>query len=317
MNDIEIPDKVLDAMVSKFEDKLTKEQSLTLDQWLDESDDHRQLVEKLESLWIRSADLSYFLQARKTEDWKVVQARISHPTIAKQAFGIAASIVLVAMISVVVWWYVSAPTRYYAEAGKIEVTLPDHTIVTLNQGSRLTVPRNFGGTERTVELSGEGYFKVARDETLPFTVYLENTATQVLGTAFNLFASKDFVEVMVTEGLVAFGGKTTTQLAAGEAARYIDREGRVERIPFEEVYLSWISGSLNFNETPLTIAIEAIERHFSVEIAMDKVLQEANYTLTGEFEEEDVSEVLEQIALLLNLKVEQAGGAFFLTQPSN
>ena len=50
---------------------------------------------------------------------------------------------------------------------QMRVILQDGSIVHLNSDSRLRYPKQFGLFNRTVELWGEGYFNVARDENRP------------------------------------------------------------------------------------------------------------------------------------------------------
>ena len=56
---------------------------------------------------------------------------------------------------------------------QMRVILQDGSIVHLNSDSRLRYPKQFGLFNRTVELWGEGYFNVARDENRPFKVDLQ------------------------------------------------------------------------------------------------------------------------------------------------
>lgn len=47
---------------------------------------------------------------------------------------------------------------------KRQVTLPDGTLLVLNSCSQVRYPDRFVGDLREVELEGEGYFRVARNE---------------------------------------------------------------------------------------------------------------------------------------------------------
>lgn len=60
--------------------------------------------------------------------------------------------------------------------------------VWLNADSKLKYPVTFGSDKREVELEGEGYFEVTRDETRPFRVVVEKQTVEVLGTEFNVDA---------------------------------------------------------------------------------------------------------------------------------
>ena len=71
-----------------------------------------------------------------------------------------------------------------------EVRLPDGTNVWLNGGSSLKYPLTFRKGERSVFLSGEGYFEVHSDKENPFIVKTEQITLRATGTAFNIEAYK-------------------------------------------------------------------------------------------------------------------------------
>lgn len=64
--------------------------------------------------------------------------------------------------------------------------LPDGSTVWLNAGSRLTYSKDFNTVTREVELSGEAYFDVTKDEHHPFIIHTSTMHIKVLGTAFNV-----------------------------------------------------------------------------------------------------------------------------------
>ena len=66
--------------------------------------------------------------------------------------------------------------------------LSDGTRVWLNADSKLKYPVTFGNDKREVELEGEGYFKVTKDERKPFRVVVKKQTVEVLGTEFNVDA---------------------------------------------------------------------------------------------------------------------------------
>ena len=77
------------------------------------------------------------------------------------------------------------------------LTLSDGTILTLDSGSRIQIPENFGIDSREVKLEGEAYFEVSPDPEKPFNVYSDNAVVKVLGTKFNIRAWKETGKVEV------------------------------------------------------------------------------------------------------------------------
>lgn len=88
---------------------------------------------------------------------------------------------------------------------KTKLYLPDGTLVWLNAGSKMSYAQDFGINERSLNLSGEAYFEVTRNEEIPFKVHTEELDVKVLGTKFNFRNYKDDLEakVCLLEGKVA------------------------------------------------------------------------------------------------------------------
>lgn len=82
--------------------------------------------------------------------------------------------------------------------GEFKVTLEDGTEVWLNAASRLRYPETFNGNERRVELDGEAYFKVAKNNMKPFYVVSGGQEVRVYGTEFNIHAYSDESKIYTT-----------------------------------------------------------------------------------------------------------------------
>lgn len=119
------------------------------------------------------------------------------------------------------------------------LTLPDGTEVWLNEGSKLTYPVVFRGTQRQVELDGEGYFSVVKNEDLPFCIEADIVWVTVLGTAFNLRAyTKDRVAALTVDGgRVRFKPKQNRKsfvVNAGELCVFNKKSGKMQLLPISE-----------------------------------------------------------------------------------
>lgn len=68
------------------------------------------------------------------------------------------------------------------------VQLSDGSKVLLSANSRLEYQKEFTDTIRSVKLSGEARFEVAKDASRPFIVCTEQLQTRVLGTVFDMKA---------------------------------------------------------------------------------------------------------------------------------
>lgn len=75
--------------------------------------------------------------------------------------------------------------------GEFFLQLSDGTKIWLNSETTLRYPVQFVGNERRVELTGEAFFEVARNEKVPFYVESGEQTVRVLGTEFNISSYKE------------------------------------------------------------------------------------------------------------------------------
>lgn len=85
-----------------------------------------------------------------------------------------------------------------------EMILPDGSKVWLNAGSQLFYVNDFKGKTREVRLEGEAYFDIQKNAQKPFIVHANTIDIKVLGTAFNVKAYADDINIETTlfRGLV-------------------------------------------------------------------------------------------------------------------
>lgn len=136
--------------------------------------------------------------------------------------------------------------------GEFQVTLSDGTKVWLNALSSLRYPEFFSDSVRKVELTGEGYFEVAKDALHPFIVSTGENEVRVLGTHFNVNAYPDNKGTVITlaEGAVRLNQNKT--LKPGEEG-VIDLTGKIKIETADlESALAWKDGQFIFKMTPLS-----------------------------------------------------------------
>lgn len=184
--------------------------------------------------------------------------------------------------------------------GKSKVVLPDSTVVWLNAGSSLRYQAGFTGPTREVHLKGEGYFEVTTDKHRPFLVHTPQLDVSVLGTAFNVKAYLEDVEVVVSllEGSVQVGtpdGKYV-ELEPDEQLVYSKAADRWEKREFMAAKsISWMTGKLYFDNATLRDIMLTLERYFDMEIIVrtERMDQER---FSGSMDSAlDIKEVLEYL----------------------
>ena len=130
------------------------------------------------------------------------------------------------------------------------LTLSDGTKVFLNAETKLKFPTIFKGDQRVVELEGEAYFEVRKDEAHPFIVKTVSMNVRVLGTSFNVrsYVNEHDVTATLVEGKVAVSdGEVEKMLVPGEQAVYIKETGKMEVKEVDvSLYTAWHSGKFIF-----------------------------------------------------------------------
>ena len=155
--------------------------------------------------------------------------------------------------------------------GQYQLELADGSRVWLNAASSLRFPTAFAGKERTVELTGEGYFEVAHNAAMPFHIKVGEMDVKDLGTAFNIDAYGDESNLKTTlvEGSVMVSSlnlKRTTVLKPGQQAVLDDNELLVNKGVDTDEITAWKHGQFVFNETRLDQIMKQIARWYDVDV---------------------------------------------------
>jgi transmembrane sensor len=203
---------------------------------------------------------------------------------------------------------------------KLAVTLSDGTMVWLNATSKLRFPLVFAGKQRSLEFSGEAYFKVAKDPSKPFVIHTAKTKVQVLGTRFNLraLATETATSVVVQEGKVKFtadAGQQQLILTANKRGVYDTTVPSVPTMNTETVYagkyMAWKNNELVLDNLTVADAALVLERWYNVEIRVDREgLRKERYT--GSFSNPSLKKVLESMGFAVKFKYKQHGQTFIL-----
>ena len=168
---------------------------------------------------------------------------------------------------------VSVPSR-----AMYHVQLPDGTKAILNAGSTLRWAAAYSEGQRTVELEGEGYFEVAKDELHPFHVRTKRWAVQALGTAFDLrdYKNEPRLQAVLQSGKLIVQDQrsnkmeTVTLQPHQSAESNIDKPGiRVEdKVDLESV-LAWKRGYFNFDKLNVRDAVRCIAEWYGMQVAFE------------------------------------------------
>lgn len=206
------------------------------------------------------------------------------------------------------------------------ITLPDGTLVTLNNNSKLTWPRQFTGEVREVSIEGEAFFEVHPDASKPFVITAGDARVRVLGTSFNVCArpGDKTVEVVVETGKVEVTaprlaqepGRSLLLLPGEKGVLFQEARQLVKSVNDNPNVTAWKTNELVFEQKPLGDVIADLEKTYHTEIQLsDPAL--AELLLTAHFSQQPVEFILEVIRLTFNLELSAQNGQYFLTAVQN
>ncbi len=228
---------------------------------------------------------------RKTNDKKVKKL------IPNWMFAAAASIAL--LLSTV--YYLTGTNQTFSTSfgEQLALVLPDGSEVLLNSKSSITYKKSdwFNGN-RTLELNGEGYFKVKKGST--FSVNSVNGKVSVLGTQFNVKTNPSYYEVLCYEGKVQVKNKEEIAiLTKGLSFRKIDTKSS-EKGSFRSGKPNWLDGETSFNNTPLKHVLEELEKQYNIQITSSTI--DVNVLYTGAFTNKNLNLALQTICASLSIQ---------------
>lgn len=198
---------------------------------------------------------------------------------------------------------------------RTHLRLSDGTRVILNAGSKIITPEVFPDSLRRVRLEGQAFFNVATDSARPFIVSTDRAVTEVLGTKFDIraYPEDEQMEVTVAEGRVALRSKQDTANLSGKEITK-NQQGslspsgiaRVTEVKDLSAYLGWTEGKLVFSNEPFSRVRKTLERYYNIKIATEGK-QPGRRRFTGSFtDSQPLEEVLEAVALSLNMEYREA-----------
>ncbi|MDR1585396.1 MAG: DUF4974 domain-containing protein [Prevotellaceae bacterium] len=271
----------------------------------------------MEMLWENSPSV---INEQTLEDWSEVKQRINKDKKVRgkqtwfgTAVSYAAVIALIIASTVFLTYKLAAPVSLeyaqlsvsYGESNRL--TLPDGTQVAVNAGSTLIYPKDFTSDTRTVFLSGEANFNVAKNPKKAFIVKTKYIDVEALGTKFHVqaYPNGKYTKTSLIEGSikVAMGSDSERSriLKPNDQLIYSHDDNRISIIDVDAAKLaSWEDGYLIFQEASFREIIQTIERKYDVVINYDgqKLSRQSYYVKFNP--DESLSEIMDVMTLLIH-----------------
>ena len=161
--------------------------------------------------------------------------------------------------------------------GEFFLELSDGTKVWLNSETVLRYPVSFTGKERKVELIGEAFFQVARNEKVPFLVESGEQTLKVLGTEFNISCYKENTNIYTTlvsgsiEVSIKNNQETKQLLTPNEQSSVRKTEGKIYKQTVDPyLYVAWKEGRFVFEDQKLDEIMQTLSKWYNVEVVFER-----------------------------------------------
>ena len=233
----------------------------------------------------------------KVSDFKTLENRLAE----KKKFKwlhLVPKIAAVLLISFAVFHFITNSTTTftteYSENKKI--TLPDNSLVQLNEFTSIEYKAKNWEQNRSLQLNGEAFFDVEKGSR--FDVNTPHGIISVLGTEFNVLSRDSIFKVSCYEGLVqVLYHKKTIQLPAG--SEFVLKNNSEEKTSISIVTPQWINNKSIFEHALIENVIAELEKQYNVNIVFNTTNN--NLYFTGAFTHNNIDSALKAITQPFNL----------------
>jgi len=216
----------------------------------------------------------------------------------------AASVLLVIAGLYSYRYFGNTATVIITKAGELRrVTFPDGSQIVLNQQSRLVYHRV---SPHQVTLEGEAYFSVQTRPHAPvFTVRCNKGDIQVLGTAFNVKARQQQLQVVLEQGAVqvnpAKRDAHPVKMQPGEMVVMDDKGMRSKKV-HTQWHTAWRSNQLVFSNAPVEEILGYLTDTYGWQFKVEAPVTLTNKRFNGTAPANDPDQLLQKISTIYQLK---------------
>lgn len=365
---LDFDDRINDLIIKYLTDDISPEEMEFLRLWVHESLENKELFNNLKNSWYLANQNPGSIDFDSQKSISNLDATIFGntpkgiiPSISFFFRKYAAIGLLFLALGGVISWSIKPSYQIYSNlstiinaplGAKSVVNLPDGTHVWLNAGSTIEYDPDFGKDTRTVRLTGEAFFAVAKDKARPFFVKTEQMVVKALGTRFNVKAYPEEKTITTTleEGKIEVetsvnGSKSRHSqkilLKPKEKIVYfkqnetLDKGSKVSKIAKEKtenlksaasvvltknvntaLYTSWKDERWILESEPLGSLGTIMERRFHIVIVFDQE-ELKNYKFTGSIENEPLDQILNAFKLTAPIDYKINKDTVFFTLDKN
>lgn len=315
-----------------FANDVSEEENTHVENWINESEKNRLEYERIHIFYLDMKALNSLQSSKHRYNtelaWQKVKEKNSIVGTIPSGFQINISFnalkvaaMLLIFIGMAMWftydtvYKVNMTTSSALDLTK-ELKLTDGSIITLNSYSQLVYPDKFQEEDRSVKLLGEAYFNISHDPKRPFIIETDELQIKVLGTSFNVNASKDTSKIVIsvdTGRVLVSSALQRELLEAGMVGIYDKNTKKLSKLMSTKSGIEsfWLKKSLYFDSTPLVEVVEIINGAYGTKVQL-AAKDIGHCRISVSFENESIKNVLDIISTTLDLEVKQQHDTYIL-----
>lgn len=330
-----IEEQAADWLLLLEEQKLSVSNSqhypIELQDWLAQSDLHREIFQKMQQLWQVSTQLDSDYVAQQLGQLPATND-INKRAEKRSRLGYFALAAAFFLLSFTVFINVEQPSNKAVTVANnsaamsnvqnqfFRTTINEHRTITLADNSRVDLGANsqlavrYSNSSRELTLyQGEALFSVAKDKQRPFIVRHQQSQVEALGTVFNVRANPDSIRVDVLEGIVSLAQQQVIKLSQGQAAQ-VTQSGTITRSKAqgENLIMDWQQGRLVYQNARLGDVLNDVARYSEIKITL-RSQQLSQYTYNGSLFTSEIDSWLHSLDKIYPITVTKQGKEYTLT----
>jgi ferric-dicitrate binding protein FerR (iron transport regulator) len=329
MNNVEMSklmgEDVFNLLAKKLTGEISVQEDNALKDIIESSDESKTALENAHHIWSTKCfpEIPPEVISQKENNEKIWQASFGKESknYSKKKFGVfmrfAAIFIVIISAAFVIFFMTEQPESQKIEVTTIQkhtlpgqkssITLRDGTIVWLNSGSSISYWTDYNENIRLIELEGQAFFEVFKDESKPFLVKCRGLKIEALGTSFDVNAYNDApIQVSLLTGSVKLTTPWYEQandsliLKPGEYSVIGENNKFIEKGNFDPYeILAWKEGRLIFDNLTIEEILPKLELWYGVEIS-NQLNFNLNKPYSSTFEQENLDNILMNMGEVLN-----------------
>lgn len=300
----------IDDIIAKYLcGEATPEEAMMLEEWRKSSTLNENLFLASQKS-LNLIDKTTTLEINSDTAWANIQEKIN-----KRKFNysklILLAILTLLLTSIAYYFYNQYEQEKEIKAIDVVVnsTLPDHSTVSLDKNSSITLEEDFGTKSRKLVLKGKGTFSVEHDDEKPFIIQTDKVFIEDLGTKFSVtnYPDSDTVYVIVEEGIVRLYDQDGNEIIikAGEKAWYVKSKKLIITNSGARII------KFDFNDTKLQDVVNLIHDTYGESISLSPS-SIGECKITTQFFDEDFSTIITILAETLDFTYEYKEGKYII-----